>query len=81
MRTLIRLATLALLATVASSASAREIDETWANTSLSSLPTRSTSASQRREHGVKRDANVPAKYDVAYPVHDRTPVAHERGAI
>jgi hypothetical protein len=76
MRTLVAFG---LVAMFMGSASAREIEPSHTNTSLSSAPVRTTSAS--REHG-KREATPPAaKYDVAYPVHDLARATRTRGAI
>jgi hypothetical protein len=78
MRNIIRVLTLLVVSSLAASASAREVDETYSNTSLSSTPMGSTTASARRS---KKEQTVPAKYDVVYPVRDRGHVARDRGAI
>jgi len=79
MRTALRLAVLVLVPALGASAFARELDE-HGNTSLSAAPVRTTSASMRMQRG-KKEQNVPAKYDVAYPVHDAARGIHERGSI
>jgi hypothetical protein len=82
MRIVLRLFALLLATGLAGSAFARELDETRSNTSLSVTPVHTTSASDRAMHRGKADRNVPAKYDVAFPVHDSGRVAmRERGAI
>jgi hypothetical protein len=81
MRTALRLAALVLVSALSATASAREVDEHPANTSLQAAPIGATTASMRSAHKGKKDA-VPAKYDVAYPVHDAgRPLGHHRGAI
>jgi len=83
MRTLCRLALFAAITTLAASASAREVDA-YANTSLTATPMHASSASsQAARHGDK-EAKLPArpaKYDVAYPVHDHVRAQREAGAI
>jgi hypothetical protein len=61
-------------------ASAREIDDTYATTTLSARPLHTTTHA-RFDHNSKRDANVPAKYDVAFPVRERSPLLRHEGAI
>lgn len=82
MRTLTRLFALVLVTGVASSAFARELDDRYANTSITPAPVRSTTSSQQQvdRHG-KKDVNVPAKYDAIYPVRDHAQKVRERGAI
>jgi hypothetical protein len=81
MRTALRLFALLLATSVAGTAFAREIDETGSNTSLSAAPMGTTSASMRAMRQGKKEQTVPAKYDVAYPVHDTARPMHPRGAI
>ena len=81
MRTLPRLLTIAALVSLAGAASAREIEEGSSTTSCSAAPMRSTTATLRMERRGKKEANVPAKYDVAYPVHDSLRSLREHGSI
>ena len=82
MRTALRLAALVLVSAICATASAREVDEHAANTSLQAAPIGASTASMRSAQKGKKEAAVPAKYDVAYPVHDSgRPLGHHRGAI
>jgi hypothetical protein len=81
MRTALRLAALLLATSVAGTAFAREVDETGYNTSLSATPIGTTSASTRAMRQGKKEQTVPAKYDVAFPVHDSARSTHRRDAI
>ena len=78
MRTLPSLfAVLAVFALGAGQASAREVDSRGeANTSLASSPARSS-----MQPRVKKDATVPTKYDVSYPVRDYGRMQRENTSI
>ena len=84
MRNLSRLfAVLALVSLTAGVASAREIESSYdgeGNTSLSAVPTRTTSMSMRKPRA-KDVGTIPAKYDSAFPVRDYAHATRDRGAI
>ncbi len=81
MRTILRLAALSLVSLVAVTAHAREVDESAPNTSLSAAPVRASSSAIQVDRRSRKDGNVPAKYDVAYPVRDHGRVLRDHGAI
>jgi hypothetical protein len=81
MRTFTSVFTFAAIVSLAGAAAARDIEPGSSTTSCSAAPMRSTTASLRMERRGKKEANLPAKYDVAYPVHDGLRAQRERGSI